>query len=99
VWHDAMEKLPQTDMSYILRARQRGERLLSRPRVRVSTIHGAKGGQADHVVVMKEMARRTYADMRREPEDEVRVWYVGVTRAREKVTIVESQVQQACPWL
>lgn len=97
-WHEALDRLPQEDVGYIRAARQRGEQL-GRPRVVVSTIHGAKGGEADHVVLMKEMAGRTYRETRERPDDERRVWYVGVTRARERLTVVESRTAQACPWL
>lgn len=99
IWHEAMDRLPQDDLNYMVAARRRGEKLRARPRVRVATIHGSKGGEADHVVLMKEMARRTYAEMDRNPDDEARVWYVGVTRAKQKLSIVESQTRQACPWL
>lgn len=99
IWHEALDRLPRDEVEYIIAARRRGERLRGRPRVRLSTIHGAKGGEADHVVLMKEMARRTHREMERAPDDEARVWYVGVTRAREKLTIVESETAQECPWL
>jgi hypothetical protein len=100
VWHEAMEKLPTEDMSYILAARSRGEKLRgSRPRVRLSTIHSAKGGEAHHVVLMKEIAQRTYREIESQPDDERRVWYVGATRAKHKLTIVESETQRSCPWI
>jgi len=89
IWHQALERIPADERSYMIRARRRGESLLSRPRVRVSTIHGSKGGEADHVVILTDMAARTHAEMMTSPDDEARVWYVGVTRARERLTIVE----------
>jgi DNA helicase-2/ATP-dependent DNA helicase PcrA len=88
IWHEALDRLPRAEVSYLLRARRHGERLRSRPRVRVSTIHGAKGGEARHVVLMTEMARRTYREMEVSPDDERRVWYVAVTRARERLSVV-----------
>lgn len=99
VWYEAMDRVPREDVNYIRAALQRGERLSEKPRVRVSTIHGSKGGEADHVVLMKEMARRTYREMDNRPDDERRVWYVGITRARERLTVVESRTQQSCPWV
>jgi DNA helicase-2/ATP-dependent DNA helicase PcrA len=86
-------------MSYMLAARRRGDRLRSTPRVRLSTIHSAKGGEADHVVLMTEMARRTYREMETNPDDERRVWYVGVTRTRDHLTVVNSETAQSCPWV
>ncbi len=98
-WFKALDRLPPDEVEYIRAARARGERLTQRPRVRVSTIHGSKGGEADHVVVMKEMASRTFREMRDDPENEARVWYVAATRARQRLTIVESQTGRSCPWL
>lgn len=89
IWHEALERIPQEERVYMLRARQRGESLTSgRVRVRLSTIHGAKGGEADHVVLLRDMARRTHDEMQNNPEDEARTFYVGVTRARERLTVV-----------
>jgi DNA helicase-2/ATP-dependent DNA helicase PcrA len=100
VWHEALDKLPSEDMSYMLAARRRGEKLRGgQPRVRISTIHSAKGGEARHVVLMTEMAKRTHAEMELSPDDERRVWYVGVTRAKEKLSIVSSETNRECPWL
>jgi DNA helicase-2/ATP-dependent DNA helicase PcrA len=99
IWHEALDRIPKDEASYILAARKRGEKLLSAPRVRISTIHGAKGGEAEHVVLLKEMARRTYREMELDEDSERRVWYVGATRAKQKLTVVESTTQQACPWL
>jgi DNA helicase-2/ATP-dependent DNA helicase PcrA len=100
IWHEALDRLPEEEVAYITAARRRGEKLLQRPRVRLSTIHGSKGGEAEHVVLFKEMARRTYGEMTHSNgEDEARVWYVGVTRAKDRLTIVESNTRQECPWL
>jgi DNA helicase-2/ATP-dependent DNA helicase PcrA len=100
IWHDALDRMPQGDMSYMLAARRRGERLRGgKPRVKLSTIHSAKGGEADHVVVMKEMARRTHEEMHLNPDDERRCWYVGVTRTRQRLTVVASQTEKECPWI
>lgn len=87
-WYDALDKLTPSDTAYIRAALRRGENLQADPRIRLSTIHGVKGGQADEVVLLRDMAVRTYEEARRNPEDECRVWYVAVTRAREKLHIV-----------
>ena len=98
-WYDALDRLPRDDVGYVRAALKRGEKPGGRPRVIVSTIHGSKGGEAHHVILMKEMAGRTWREMGENPEDEMRVWYVGCTRAREKLTIVESTNGRRCPWL
>lgn len=89
IWHDALENIPQFDLHYMLRARKNGESLNpGRARVRLSTIHGSKGGEADHVILLRDMARRTYHEQQIYPDDEARVWYVAVTRARKELSIV-----------
>lgn len=90
IWHEGLDRLPTGEMSYLLAARRRGEGLQRKPRVRLSTIHGAKGAQAEHVVLLTEMAPRTQRDVERWPDDEARVWYVGLTRTSDRLTIVQS---------
>jgi superfamily I DNA/RNA helicase len=79
--------------------RRRGERLRAKPRVRVSTIHGSKGGEADTVILLADMARRTHQEMEADPDPERRCWYVAVTRARERLSLVAASGQLACPWV
>lgn len=100
-WYEALDLIPQGQTQYIRAVLKRGENVRQKPRVTISTIHGSKGGEADHVVVMKEMASRTHQEMQKNPEDERRVWYVAATRAREHLTLVEPQRDSArrCPWL
>lgn len=100
-WHVALDLVPADERDHIRAARQRGESITKQPRVTLSTIHGAKGGEADHVVLLKEMASRTFAEMHKNPEDEMRVWYVAATRARQRLTIVEPQRDSArkCLWI
>jgi DNA helicase-2/ATP-dependent DNA helicase PcrA len=88
IWHEALDRIPEEEKLYMLRARKKGESLLKKPRVRVSTIHGSKGAQGDHVILFRDMAPKTYAEMIKFPEDEARAWYVAVTRTRVSCTIV-----------
>jgi superfamily I DNA/RNA helicase len=80
---------------YMLRALKKGESLQRRPRVRVSTMHAIKGGEADHVVVLRDMAPRTYNEMAMNPDDERRVWFVAATRFRERMTIVAPRTSKS----
>lgn len=88
IWHQALDRIPDEERRYMLRARQKGESLNKRPRVRVSTMHGAKGGQADHTIVLRDMASRTYQEMQVNPEAEHRVQFVAASRTRQTMTIV-----------
>lgn len=96
-WFAALDKLPTDEVEYLRAALKRGEKLSGRPRVVVSTIHGSKGGEADHVILLREMAWRTWQEFQQTPEDEARVWYVAVTRARRKLTIVEGETNRRYP--
>jgi DNA helicase-2/ATP-dependent DNA helicase PcrA len=106
-WFDVLDRVPAGEREYIRTALATIKRSgteatlenLTKPRVRISTIHGSKGGEADRVVLLKEIAARTFQEMRWASEDEARVWYVAVTRAREQLTIVDSTTPRACPWL
>jgi DNA helicase-2/ATP-dependent DNA helicase PcrA len=97
-WWVALGKFPEQEVAYIRAVLERRHRL-GQHRVTLSTIHGSKGGEADHVVLLTEMAKRTHREMHVWPEDEMRVWYVGVTRAKERLTLVESRNARRCPWL
>lgn len=88
VWYDALDKLHVAEKAYIRAALRRGEDLLKPPRIRLSTIHGIKGGEAHKVVLLTDMAERTFYEASRNPEDEARVWYVAVTRAREELDVI-----------
>lgn len=95
IWHDALTSLKAEDRAYMTRALRRGEKLTRRPTVRLSTIHGSKGGEAQHVVLYRDMAQRTFREMQRWPEDEARTFYVAATRAKERLTIVAPQTRRA----
>lgn len=87
-WFEALGRIPLEDSNYLRAVIQRGEKL-GKPRIRLSTIHGSKGGEAEHVVLIPDMAKRTYLEYENNPEDEARVWYVGVTRTRKKLSLVK----------
>lgn len=58
-------------------------------KIRISTIHNSKGREADHVVLINGMTERTAGNP--DTDSELRTFYVGVTRAREKLSIVTEQ--------
>lgn len=60
------------------------------PVLTVSTIHKQKGKEFDHAVIVAHCSSRVESlqETTAETEDEVRVWYVAMTRAKEGVTIV-----------
>jgi len=93
-WDIALDKLSMQEREYFLTALRRGEKFLADPRIKISTIHGAKGGEAENVVIQTDMAWRTWNEFEKMPDDEHRVWYVAVTRAKERLVIVTPQTTQ-----
>lgn len=82
--YDVLVKLPR--LSYIARtlAHRQIEEVLN-PNIGLLSIHQSKGREANTVILDLELARRTYEAYMREPDDEHRVYYVAVTRAKERL--------------
>ena len=90
-WYEVL-KVAERERIYITSARQRGEKILTdKPRIKISTIHKAKGGEADNVALLLDSSR---ACAESEDQDgEIRTFYVGMTRAKKALHIIESQSQ------
>jgi superfamily I DNA/RNA helicase len=78
-------RLTQDEYDYLQRVD-----LFADSKVTLSTIHSFKGEEADHVVLICDCSYivESAADTQLRFEDEVRVWYVGLTRARHRLDIV-----------
>lgn len=59
------------------------------PTIRLSTIHASKGHEADRVILLTDMTQRVAETAEKYPDDEIRVFYVGMTRAKNRLDIVE----------
>lgn len=95
IWHEALKKISPYEREYFIAARRRGESLLGQPRIRISTIHGAKGGEADNVCLMTDLAPRTYNEMSSDLDSELRVFYVGVTRAKQALHLIQPRTNMS----
>lgn len=91
IWSEAMDKLPEVDRAYITALLRRGEKFNGIPRITASTIHGSKGGEADNVVLFTDISPAADEEMRINPDDMHRVFYVGVTRTKNNLYIVEPE--------
>ena len=94
IWHDALDGIDIETREYYLSVLRRGGKLGAAPTVHVSTIHGAKGGEADSVLLLTDLAGRTWEEMQRAPDGEHRVFYVGLTRAKQALHVVSPQSQR-----
>lgn len=67
-----------------------GPELATKPQIRIGSIHAAKGMEADVVCMPTATSRRVHESQHLDPErhdEERRVEYVGVTRARQKLIL------------
>lgn len=74
-------------------AKRHGPEAATKPNVRLSTIHGAKGMEAQDVILATETAARVERERELDPrvhDEECRLEYVGVTRAKERLIVCDS---------
>ena len=89
IWHERLNKIDTKRREYYIMLLKRGENLDKEPRIKIGTIHGVKGGEAEHVLLLTDIAPRTYREMHALPDDEIRVFYVAITRAKKSLHIVQ----------
>ena len=94
-WDVAMDKISEDNKTYIAALLRRGEDLNRAPRIKVSTIHGTKGGEATNVVLYTYISNASDQSIssdtregRRMLDDLHRLFYVGVTRSKQNLFIV-----------
>jgi len=88
IWHQALTKIDEGRRDYIIALLRRGTRITGKAHVKLSTIHGAKGGEADNVLLMMDLSSRFSEEYYKNPDDLNRLAYVGITRARQSLHLV-----------
>jgi len=88
-WMAALVGLSVDEREYIRMVRNNGESLTNPGRVTISTIHGSKGGEADNVLLMVDTNKRVEQGSMKDPDSEQRVWYVGASRAKHNLLVME----------
>ena len=61
------------------------------PQILVSTIHHVKGGEAKNVTILLDATRKTKGNVFKDIDEELRVLYVGVTRTKENLFLIDSK--------
>ena len=90
-WQYALEKINIQDRAYLLRLALGDDDITKKPRIKISTIHAAKGGECDNVLLTTDMNIKTYSAYQKDSDDEKRVFYVGATRAKEELHVLLPQ--------
>ena len=93
-WYEAFNNVSVSKRDYMRAMLDNGEEILKEPRIKVSTIHGAKGGEAHNVVLYLNQTANTIKGAKKsqdKQDEEFRVWYVGITRTIENLFLIKSK--------
>ena len=91
IWYEAFggDAAGTRRIEYLRKMRANGEQLNKKPRIELSTIHAAKGGESQNVVLLTDLTKTTLDTYEKNPDDENRLFYVGATRTKENLHIIE----------
>ena len=93
-WYDAFNNVSESQITYMRLLLLNNEDPTGTPRIKVSTIHGAKGGEATNVVLFLNETENTVKGARQsiaKRDEEYRVWYVGLTRSMKNLYLIKSK--------
>ncbi len=89
-WHEAFF-LKFAEREYFeAMLRKFGTLEIEDPPVHLSTIHGSKGREAHRVILLNGMGGLTATNFARDPDSEYRTFYVGITRTKAILDIVQT---------
>ena len=92
-WYEAFKADPE-ECLYIREMMRNEEKLSKEPRVKLQTIHAAKGGEANNVLIILDNTKKIREAVEKSQDkydEEQRVWYVGVTRTKQNLYIMEAK--------
>ena len=88
VWHEALTKVSEDKREYLRAILRRGYKISNFGRFKLSTIHGAKGGEADNVVVMMDLSPKFAKEYSIDSDSVNRLLYVAITRTKKTLHLV-----------
>ena len=93
-WYDAFDNVSDSQITYMRLLLLNHEDPTKEARIKVSTIHGAKGGEATNVILFLNHTSNTLKGAKKsaaKQDEEYRVWYVGITRSMKNLYLIKSQ--------
>ena len=87
IWHQVLTKIGTDKIEYLIAILRRGAKF-TKPTITLSTIHGAKGGEADNVLLLTDLSPRFATEYAKDADNINRLLYVGITRAKKSLHIV-----------
>jgi len=94
IWHEAMSRIPDDKREYLIAVLRRKTKLSSVSRIKLSTIHGAKGGEADNVMLLMDLSPKFAKEYADNGDNIHRLFYVGITRAKQSLHLVLPRFQE-----
>ena len=96
-WFECFDNASAEDKIYIRLLLSYKEKLSEEARIKVSTIHAAKGGECENVILVLDNAKKireaiTKSIIKR--DEEHRVWYVGCTRAKRNLYLMRAKIER-----
>ena len=93
-------QLPKETVAYLSNVIKKWgpETLLKKPKTLVGSVHSVKGAEADNVILSPDMARASFRELLTDPEGERRVFYVGATRARRGLWLLNPSQPEHYTW-
>jgi len=91
-WYDAFNNVSDSQITYMKLLLLNNEDPTKEARIKVSTIHGAKGGEATNVVLFLNHTANTIKGAKKsvyKQDEEYRVWYVGITRTAKNLYLIK----------
>ena len=96
-WYECFDTASADEKIYIRLMLSNGEKLSEEARIKVSTIHAAKGGECENVILVLDNAKKireatAHSIIKR--DEEHRVWYVGCTRAKRNLYLMRAKIER-----
>ncbi len=93
IWHECFDLIGNTQREYLISCLRKGEKL-DVSKIKLNTIHAAKGGESENVVLLTDLANKTWEDLYINPDNECRAFYVGVTRTKSNLHIIRGKTRK-----
>jgi superfamily I DNA/RNA helicase len=93
IWHKSFALIGDAQREYIISCLRKGEKVNS-SRIKLNTIHATKGGECENVVLITDMATKTFDELYINPDNECRAFYVGVTRTKQNLHVIQGRTRK-----
>lgn len=92
-WYEAFNNEASDKIDYLRVLLANKEKIDKTPRITISTIHSAKGGEATNVILFLNETTNTIKAAKKskaKKDEEYRVWYVAVTRSMQNLFLIKN---------